>query len=123
MSRHILLGTSANSTPRGRELVLMVELRGSAGLPRMAAIGASRPLPQVGFSSGNPVLWRAVIQIPIGVLLESRRVQLTPVCRNEASASRFNVQTRFEHCASAIVSSADTSNMHRPGAIGHAAVT
>jgi hypothetical protein len=70
-----------------------------------------------------PVLWLAVVQIPIGVLLESRRVQLTPGCRSEASASRFNVQKRSEHCASAVVSSADTSNMRRPGAIGHAEVT
>ncbi len=52
MSRHILLGASANLhssvdttiLARGRELVLMVELRGSAGLPRMAAIGAELPI-------------------------------------------------------------------------------
>ena len=48
----------------------------------------------------------------------ARRVQLTPDCRNEDSAARFSVQKRFERCASAIVSSADTSNMRRPGGIG-----
>jgi hypothetical protein len=51
-------------------------------------------------------------------LLNARRVQLTPGCRNEASASRLSMQIRFERWARCIVSSADTSNMRRPGGIG-----
>jgi hypothetical protein len=48
----------------------------------------------------------------------ARRVQLTPDCRNEDSAARLRVQKRPAHCASAIVSSPETSNMRRPGGIG-----
>ena len=55
---------------------------------------------------------------PDALLRNARRVQLTPGWRNEGSASRFNVQKRFERCASVIVSSADTSNMRRPGGTG-----
>ena len=48
----------------------------------------------------------------------AKRVQLTPACRNDASASRFSLQKRFDRRANAIVSSAETSNMRRPGGIG-----
>jgi hypothetical protein len=59
-----------------------------------------------GSASGSVSFWNA------------RRVQLTPGCRNEDSASRFSVQNRLERCVNVIVSSADTSNMRRPGGIG-----
>jgi hypothetical protein len=47
----------------------------------------------------------------------AKHVQLTPGWLNDASASRFNVQKRFERRANANVSSAETSNMRRPGGI------
>jgi hypothetical protein len=67
---------------------------------------------------GHPLQQATLLKSESMFIWNARRVQLAPSCRNEDSAARFSVQERPGRCASAIVSSADTSNMRRPGGIG-----